>query len=212
MSEIISDLQLRFHEYFFPPKHHDLDVSRFISFTMFWVSMHLYPVIPFVWLFRCRIYYFRIFICIINVLSVRNIFSVIQLSWNVTSVQMYIIYLVYHLSQKVTQSMLREITKAGCVYHVLKVHFHLTTIKKNMNSMMLYPTYGTLFLKNFSFESLQDQIFNPFEINESTGINKVYLLIMLILIFISLMTHCREIYLRIQIITLRIILISYIAN
>ena len=89
------------------------------------------------------------FLCIINVLSVRNVFAVIHLSWNMTSVQMYIIYLVYHLSQKVTQSMLREITKAWCVYHVLKVHFYLTTIKKNMNYMMLYPTYGILFLKNF---------------------------------------------------------------
>ena len=168
--------------------------------------MHLYPVITFVWLFGCRIHYFRIFICIINVLSVRNVFSVIHLSWNVTSVKMYIIYLVYHLSQKVTQSMLRDITKAGCVYHVLKVHFHLTTIKKNMNSMMLYPTYGTLFLKNF--------LLSYCRIKYSTQLKSmnlpVYLLIMLILIFISLMTHCRGIYLRI--INLTIILMSYITN
>ena len=175
---------------------------------MFWVSMHLYPVIPFVWLFGCWIYYFRIFICIINFLSVRNVFSVIHLSWNVTSVQMYIIYLVYHLSQKVIQSMLKEITKAECVYHVLKVHFHLTTIKKNMNSMMLYPTYGTLFLNNF--------LLSHCRIKYSTHLKSmnlpVYLLIMLILIFISLITHCRGIYLRIQIITLWILLMSYIAN
>ena len=168
--------------------------------------MHLYPVITFVWLFGCRIHYFMIFICIINVLSVRNVFSVIHLSWNVTSVQMYIIYLVYHLSQKVTQSMLREIIKAGCVYHVLKVHFHLTTIKKNMNFMMLYPTYGTLFLKNF--------LLSYCRIKYSTQLKSmnlpVYLLIMLILIFISLMTHCRGIYLRI--INLTILLMSYITN
>ena len=170
--------------------------------------MHICPVIPFVWLFGCRIHYFRIFICVINVLSVRKVFSVIHLSWNVTSVQICIIYLVYHQSQKVTQSMLRVITKAGCVYHVLKVHFHLTTIKKNMNSVMLYPTYDTLFLKNF--------LLNHWMIKYSTHLKSmnqpVYLLIMLILIFISLMTHCRGIYLRIQIITLRIPLMSYIAN
>ena len=88
------------------------------------------------------------FLCMIIVLSVRSVFSVIHLSWNVTAVQMYIIYIVFHLSQKVTQSMLREITKAGCVYHVLKVHFLFTTIKKNMNSMVLHPTYGILFIKN----------------------------------------------------------------
>ena len=170
--------------------------------------MHIYPVITFVWLFGCRIHYFRIFICIINVLSVRNVFSVIHLSWYVTSVQMYIIYLVYHLSQKVTQSMLRKITKAGCVYHVLKVHFHLTTIKKNMNSMMLHPTYGILFLKNC--------LLSYCRIKYSTHLKSinlpVYLLIMLILIFIFLMTHCRGIYLRIQIINLKILLMSYIAN
>ena len=168
--------------------------------------MHIYPVITSVWLFGCRIHYFRSFICIINVLSVRNVFSVIHLSWNVTSVQMYIIYLFYHLSQKVTQSMLREITKAGCVYHVLKVH--LTTIKTNMNSMMLYPTYDTLFLKNF--------LLSYCRIKYSTHLKSinlpVYLLIMLILIFISLMTHCSGIYLRIQIINLKILLMSYIAN
>ena len=166
--------------------------------------MHIYPVITFVWLFGCRIHYFRIFICIINVLSVRNVFSVIHLSWNVTSVQMYIIYLVYHLSQKVTQSMLREITKAGCEYHVLKVHFHLTTIKKNMNYMMMHPTYGIVFLNNCFLSYCR--------IKYSTNLKSinlpVYLLIMLILIFISLMTHCRGIYLRIKIINLNILLMS----
>ena len=132
--------------------------------------MHLYPVITFVWLFGCRIHYFRIFICIINVLSVRNVFAVIHLSWNVTSVQMYSIYLLYHLSQKVTQSMLREITKAGCVYHVLKVHFHLTTMKKNMNSMMLYPTYGTLILNNCLLSHCRIKYSTHFENDEFTSV------------------------------------------
>ena len=65
------------------------------------------------------------------------------------------------------------------------------------------------FPKELSFESFHDQIFNPFESDEFTS---VLLLIMLILIFISLMTHCRGIYLRIQIINLRILLMSYIAK
>ena len=120
---------------------------------------------------------------------------------------------VYHLSclpsaSKSDSIYAEKITKAGCVYHVLKVHFHLTTMKKNMNSMMLHPTYGILFLKNC--------LLSYCRIKYSTHLKPinlpVYLLIMLILIFIFLMTHCRGIYLRIQIINLKILLMSYIAN
>ena len=75
--------------------------------------------------------------------------------------------------------------------------------------MMLYPNHGTLFLNNFSFESLQDQIFNPFEINESTSVltDNAYP-------DIHLFNDPLQgiFFKRIQIITLRIILMSYIAN
>ena len=46
--------------------------------------------------------------------------------------------------------MLRGITKAGCVYYELKIYFHSTIMGKNMNSTILYSTYGShYFVKSF---------------------------------------------------------------